>query len=246
MLFFKGEGFAVERQDGRVSDQGIFFVAGIFVFGLLACFASRSAVVLHRIELPLLRTQAKIFSRYLISKDHEMELRRIETILGIVDSEVAKTGSYARIKTEVLRKAMINASKQTKNTTGILACVPLCSLGSLVAIRAVRVRRRLYDRRENVRPSGRKGVEGFLGVTGRYLKPDAAARLRKAPTPENLADAFSAVRMEVNIPCSVVARLFPRGTKERMVLLGYGKVRVAFAGEEMRNEVCRNKNGKEA
>jgi len=40
--------------------------------------------------------------------------------------------------------------------------------------------------------------------------------------------------------------LFPRGTKERMALLGYGKVRVAFAGEEMRNEVCRNKNGKEA
>jgi len=235
----------VDRQDGRVSDHGVFFVAGIFMFGLLAYCASRSAVVVHRVELPLLREQARIYSRFPLGRDHEMELRRIENILRIVDGEIARRGNYARIKAAVLRKAMINASGRTAKTTLILTCIILCSMGSFILIQAVRVHRRLYDSRENVRVSRRRGVEGFLGVAGRHLKPGMEARLREAPTPENLAEAFGVVRMKVNIPCSVVARLFPPETKERMALLGYGKVGVIFADEGMRDEACRKKKGKE-
>ncbi len=235
----------MERQDGRVSDHGIFFVAGIFIFGILAFFAFRSPVALHRIELPLLRVQAHIFSCCPIGEDHGMELRRIEHIIAIVDTEVERTGNYSRINAGALRKAVIAASRRTKRTVRILTCVLLCVLGSFVAMRIARVRGRLYDRRENVRVRGGSGVEGFLRVAGRHLEPDTAARLKKAPTPEDLADAFAAVRKKVNIPCSVVGRLFAKGTRERMVLLGYGKVRVAFAGEEMGGEIYRNKNGKE-
>jgi hypothetical protein len=242
---FSKEGFAVERQDGKASDHGIFFVAGIFVLGLLAFVASRSPVVLHRIELPLLRIQAKIYSCFPIGEDHGTELLRIENILAIVDAEVARTGNYGRINTKALGKAMTAASRSTKSTTRILSCTLVCVLGSLVAIRTVRVRRRLHDNRENVLVGRRQGVEGFLQVTGRYLEPDTAVHLSREPTPERLADAFSAVRAKVNIPCSVVARLFERGSRERMALLGYGKVSVTFADEKMDAGICRNKSGKE-
>lgn len=235
----------MERQDGKVSDHGVFFVAGIFVFGVLVFFASRSPVVLHRIELPLLRIQAKIYSYCPIGGDRGMELPRIENIFAIVDAEVARTGNYGRINTKALRKAMIAASASTRSATRIVSCTLVFALGSLVAIRTVRSRRRLYDHRENVRIAGGKGVEGFLRVAGRHLDPDMAARLSRAPTPERLAEAFGAVREKVNMPCSVVARLFERGTRERMALLEYGKARVTFAEEEMDCGSCRNKSGKE-
>ncbi len=235
----------MERQDGRVSDHGRFFVAGMLVFGLLAFLASRSAVVLHKFELPFLLAQAKIFSKYLLSEEYQTELHRIENILRIVDGEVAKRGGYARIRAGALRKAMLTSSKRTRNTTRFLTCILLCLLGLPVVMRAVRANRRLYDHRENVLVQTRKGVEGFLAVTGRHLDPDRAVRLRNMPTAENLADAFSAVRMRVNIPCSLVARLFPRGTKERMVLLGYGKERVAFAVEKTADRVGGNKEREE-
>ncbi|HOD76062.1 MAG TPA: hypothetical protein PKJ17_08545 [Syntrophorhabdaceae bacterium] len=235
----------MERQDGKASDHGIFFVAGIFVLGLLGFFASRSPVVLHRIELPLLRIQAKIYSCCPTGEGHAMELLRIENILAIVDREVGRTGNYGRISTKALGKAMTAASERTKRTTRILSCALVCALGSLVAIRSVRVRRRLHDNRENVRFSRRKGVEGFLQVAGRYLEPDMAVRLGSAPTPEKLADAFGVVRAKVNMPCSVVARLFERGTRERMALLQYGKVRVTFADEETDGGIRRNKIEKE-
>lgn len=235
----------MERQDGRTSDHGVFFVAGIFVIGLLACFVSQSPVVLHRIELPLLRMQAKVYSCCPIGRDHGVELLRIDNILAIIDREIARTGNYGRINARALRKAMTAASRSTKSTTRILSCTFLCALGSLVAIRTVRVRRRLYDKRENVRTGRGKGVEGFLGVAGRYLEPDMAVSLSREPTPERLADAFSAVRAKVNMPCSVVARLFERGTRERMALLGYGKVRVTFADEELDGGIRLNKSRKE-
>ncbi len=223
----------MERQDGRVSDQGMFFVAGIFVFGVLAFFASRSPVVLHRIELPLLRAEAKIFTCCPTGEAHGMELSRIENILAILDTEVARTGNYTRINGRALRKAMTSASRRTRRTGRILACTLMCMLGSLVMAQVFRVRRRLYDSRESVRTTGKRGIEGFLRVTERHLDPDMRALLSRAPTPENLIDAFSAVRAKVNIPCSVVARLFERGTRERMALLGYGKTQVVFADEDM-------------
>jgi hypothetical protein len=242
---FSKEGFVVERQDGKVSDHGIFLVAGIFVLGVLAFLASRSPVVLHKIELPLLRIQAKIYSCCPIGEGQGMELRRIEHIIAIVDTEVERTGNYSRINAGALRKATVAASGRTKGTGRVLTCILLCGVGSFVAIRTARVRGRLYDSRENVRVPRRMEIEGFLGMTGRYLEPDTAACLKKAPTPENLADAFSSVRTKVNMPCSVVARLFKPGTPERMALLGYGKVRVTFAREETDGGICGNKNGKE-
>jgi len=237
---FSKEGCAVERQDGRVSDQGIFFVAGIFVFGVLAFLASRSAVVLHRIELPLLRAEARILTCCPMGEVHGMELSRIEDILAIVDTEVARTGNYARINGGALRRAMTSASRRTRRTERVLACTLLCLLGFPVMARTFRARRRLYDSRESARAPGGRGIEGFLRVTEKHLDPGMKALLSKAPTPENLIDAFTQVRAKVNIPCSVVARLFGRGTRERMALLGYGKTRVAFADEEMGRRICRN------
>ncbi len=244
MLFSK-EGCAVERQDGKVSDQGIFFVAGIFVFGVLAFLASRSAVVLHRIELPLLRAEARILAWCPMGEVHGMELSRIENILAVVDTEVMRTGNYTRINGGALRRAVTTASRRTRKTGRILACTLLCFLGSLVMAQTFRVRRRLYDSRESVRAPDRRGIEGFLRATEDHLDPGMKALLSKAPTPENLIDAFTQVRAKVNIPCSVVARLFGRGTGERMALLGYGKTRVAFADEEMGSGICRNETREE-
>lgn len=219
----------MERQDGRVSDHAVYFVAGIVIFGLLAYLASRSAVVLHRVDLPTLRAQAKTFSHLFPGDDHAIELRRIENISRIVDTEVVRTGSYERIRTAALRKAITDASQKTRNTMRILVCVFLGSLGSLMIIRTARAHGRLHDNRENVRLSERAGVEGFLRIVGRYIDPGMAARLKESPTSENLADAFRAARDRVNIPCSTVARLFPKGTPERTALLEYGKVQVRFA-----------------
>lgn len=218
----------MERQDGRVSDHAVYFVAGIVIFGLLAYLASQSAVVLHRVDLPIIRVQAKTFSHLLPGDDHAVELRRIENIARIVDAEVARRGSYERIRTAAFRKVLTDASGKTRNTMRIFVCVLLGSLGSLVIIRTARARGRLHDSRENVRLSERAGVEGFLRIVGRYIDPGMAARLKESPTPENLAGAFRAARDRVNIPCCTVARLFPKGTPERRVLLEYGKVHVQF------------------
>jgi len=236
----------VEQRDGRASGHGIFFVMGLFIMGILVYFAFQSAMVVHRIELPFLRLQAETYSRFLFSDAGERELHRIENILALVDSEVARTGNYARIRTGSLKRAISNASKKTRSTTRVLACIFLGLPGSFIIARSCGMRRRLYDSRENVRISGRKGVEGFLGIAGTHLGPDEANRLREAPTAENLAEVFSAVRMKVNIPCSVAARLFPRGTRERLALLEYGKVQVVFAGEEGSTEGRRNEKGKES
>ncbi len=219
----------MERQDGRVEDHAIYFAAGIVIFGLLAYFASRSAVVLHRIDLPVIRLQAMAFSRCLPGDDHEIELRRVEYILRIVDAEVGRRGSYATIRTTALNKAITAASKKTRKTTQTFVCAVLGFMGSLVIIGTAKVRGRLYDSRENFRVPERAGVEGFLRIVGRHLDPDMAERVRKSPVPENLGDAFRAARDRVNIPCSTVARLFPKGTPERLALLEYGKTGVAFA-----------------
>lgn len=219
----------MERQDGRVGDHAIYFAAGIVIFGLLAYFASRSAVVLHRVDLPVIRLQAKIFSWCFPGDDHKIELHRVEYILGIVNAEVVRRGGYATIRTAALKKAVIAASKKTRKTTQTFACAVLGLLGSLVTIRTMKVRSRLYDSRENFRVPERAGVEGFLRIVGRYLDPGIAERVRKSPAPENLGDAFRAARDRANIPCSTVARLFPKGSPERLALLAYGKTGVTFA-----------------
>jgi len=219
----------MERQDGRVGDHAIYFAAGIVIFSLLAYLASRSAVVLHRIDLPIIRLQAKTFSWCLPGDDHEKEWRRVENILRIVDAEVVRRGSYVTIRTAALKKAIMAASKKTRKTAQTLACAVLGFMGSLVIIRTVKVHSRLYNSRENFRVPERAGVEGFLKIVGRYLEPGMAERIRKSPAPENLGDAFRVARDRVNIPCSTVARLFPKDTPERMALLGYGKTGVVFA-----------------
>jgi len=219
----------VERQDGRVSDHAVYFVAGIVIFGLLAYLASRSAVALHRVDLPILRVQAKTFSHLLPGDDHAIELRRIENIARIVDTEVTRRGSYERIRTAAFRKAITDASGKTRKTMRILVCILLGSLGSLVIIRTARAHGGLYDSRENVRVPEKAGVEGFLRIVGGYIDPGMAARLKESPTSENLADAFRVARDRVNIPCCTVARLFPKGSPERRALLEYGKFQVHFA-----------------
>lgn len=218
----------MERQDSRVGDHAIYFAGAIVILGLLAHCASRSAVVLHNIDLPLIRLQAKIFSRCLPG-DHQVELRKVENILRIVDAEVGRRGGYATIRTAALRKAIVAASRNTRKTARNLACAVLCLMGSLMMIRTVKGHRGLYDSRENVRVPERAGVEGFIRIVGRHLEPGMAERVRRSPTPENLGDAFRAARDRANIPCSTVARLFPKDAPERLVLLGYGKTGITFA-----------------
>jgi len=47
-----------------------------------------------------------------------------------------------------------------------------------------------------------------------------------------LGDAFNTAREKVNIPCSVAARLFPKGFRERLVLLEYGKTKVVIFAKD--------------
>ena len=87
------------------------------------------------------------------------------------------------------------------------------------------------------------GVDGFLGVVGEHLGPDMIRMVRSSPTPENLAEAFTMAREKANIPCSLVGRMFPRDSRERLVLMEYGKTHVSFDVRKWRAQVAREEVG---
>ncbi len=219
----------MERNETRGSDHAVYIVVSIVILGLLAYFASQSVIVVHRVELPVLQAESNIFGYCLSDRDYEIESQAMKNIRDVLDAEFAKRHDYSAIKTDVLRKVIKDASARTRNCTCIVTCVLMGFLGSIVIIGSVKARNRLYERRENIHPFQQKGIEGFVRLVGTYLGPDMVRQVRKSPTPQNLADAFHAVRERTNIPCSVAARLFPRETKERMILLEYGKAKVRFA-----------------
>lgn len=222
----------MERQGNRVGDHGVYCAVGIAILGLLSYLASQSPVVIHKLDLPILSVQAKIFSVCFFSDDFEKEHHQILKIMSIMDKEAGKRSGYRTINTPALKDTVRKVSVKTAFTARYLTIIIFILAGSLMIISTVRTRDILYDKRENINTSGKTGVEGFIGITGGYLTGEAVSVIRASPTPENLDNAFRAVRERINIPCSVVGRLFPKGSAERLTLLGYGKTKVFFAQEK--------------
>jgi len=185
--------------------------------------------MLHKLDLPILGIQAKIYSKCFFGDDLEREHRQISKIITIMDREVKKRGSYRTINTSALRSHINKVSERTILTTRCLTFIFFIVSGSLMIISTIRTRDVLYNSRENIHKFHKTGTEGFIGVAGKYLPPDVVSLVRASPTPETLGDAFRFVRERVNIPCSIVGRLFPKGSAERLTLLGYGKTSVVFA-----------------
>lgn len=225
----------MERQDNKGSDHAIYCVAGIAILIGLAIVAMHSILVTHRIGLPLLRLQAQIYAFCLMNDEHAMELRKIDRILTILDSEVARTGDYSRIRTGTLEKSIERSTTKTRAWTRVCTSIILGGLGLCVIWQSRAARRRLFEGQRGIRLSQRQGVEEFLRITGAYLTPGMIHKVRTDPNPENLAHAFSIVRSQVNIPCCRVARLFQEKTRERLTLLEYGKTRVVFDDEALWN-----------
>ena len=219
----------MERSETKSSDNIVYVAAGLALLASLALAAFRSVIVLHRVELPALHFQASLYARAFSHPDYEAEMYRIRAIRHALDAEFAKRGSYAAFKPDMLRKVVASSSVHTGRRTRVLTSVLLGTSGLFVAGAVMRARRRLYRTREDVRRFGQKGVDGFIRLVGGHLDPATIACVERCPTPENLGNVFRVVRENVNVPCSVVARLFPRGSLERLALLEYGKAKVKFA-----------------
>ena len=222
----------MERQGNRIGDHAVYCVAGIAMLGLLSYLALKSPMVIHKLELPILSVQSKIFGACLFDEDFEKENRRISRIISIMDREVEKRRGYRTINTHALRGAVRKASVKTTLAARYTAVIFFIAAGSLMIVSAVRARDMLHDRRENIRVSGAAGVEGFIRIVGGYLTGDVISTVRRSPTPGNLCDAFRTARQCVNIPCCAVGRLFPKGSAQRLALLGFGKTKVTFAREK--------------
>ncbi len=94
---------------------------------------------------------------------------------------------------------------------------------------------------ENISAFQGNGVEGFIQLVGKHVEPGTIELIKRSPTSCNLGQAFRAARENVNIPCSAAARLFPRGSRERLALLEYGKANVRFAEDP--EDKCNAKRG---
>jgi hypothetical protein len=234
----------LERSETKNSDNIAYIVVSLAILALLALFALRGVIVLHRFELPVLHFQANLYARVFSRPDYETEAYRIRTIRNALDAEFAKRGSYEAVGPDVLRKAVASSSAHTQKRTHILASIFLGSFGLIITGAAMRARRRLYRTREDVRRLEQKGVDGFIRLVGRHLDPGTIARVEGCPTPGNLEHAFSIVREKVNVPCSAVARLFPRGSPERLALLEYGKAKVKFAQDPKGISRCPGEEGR--
>lgn len=219
----------MERNEAKGSDSIVYMIASMGIIALLACIASRSVIVLHRIELPALSFQANLYSHIFAGPEYDAELSRMQKITNVLNTEFAKKDNYSTIRTSVLRDIVRSSSVHTRNRTCVLSSALLGLFGLLITGTTMKTRRRLYQTRNDIRSLRKRGVEGFIRLVGQHLSPDSAESVKRSPDPENLARAFEEVREKVNIPCSVVARLFPRNSKERMALLAYGKSRVTFA-----------------
>ncbi len=222
----------MERIEKKSSDDVAYVVAGLAILALLTFFALRSTIVLHRITLPSLHFQASLYARLFSCPDYEIELYRIRSVRDTLDAELARKGSYAGIRKDVLEKAVESSSGHTTACTRFIAAVFLGSGGLLITVNVMRARRRLYGTRKDTRLPGKKGIEGFIGVVGAHLDPGMITLIEKYPTADNLGHAFRMAREEVNIPCSIAARMFPEGSGERLAILEYGKAKVRFARRE--------------
>lgn len=224
----------MERNEIKSSDHVVYFAAGIGILALLAFFALRSVLVLHRFELPALNFQAHFFSHIFPSPEYETESYKIQGIRDTLDAQLTKRNNYSTINADVLRRIIRSSSEHTRNCARVLVSVFLGLLGLLLTGIVIRARNRLYETPENVRVPRQNGVEGFILLVGQHLDPGTIELVTRSPTPRNLENAFRAARERVNIPCSVAARLFPKRSKERLALLEYGKANVKFAEDPQR------------
>jgi hypothetical protein len=225
-------GIVLERIEKKSSDDITYVFAGLAILAMLAFFALRSVIVLHRITLPALYFQANVYSRLFSCPDYKVELYRIRNIRNLLDAELAKKGNYAAIRKDMLIGAVESSSEYTTACTRIITAIVLGSCGLLITGSAMRTRHRLYGTRKDVRHPGQKGIEGFVRLLEDHLGPGMVTLIQKYPGPDNLGHAFSMAREKANIPCSLAARLFPKGSKERLAILEYGKAKVTFALQE--------------
>jgi len=212
--------------EGNQKENMFIIIGAIAVFAVLLWFTMRSPYILHRFELPFLKTQAAVYSVF-SSSIYGKERELLGSFLTFLNNEYKKHG-YQRINVSRAREYLHRYGRVTAMTSKILAAVVLVGI-MFPFIRAARRAKKLaYDRDQYISGAGIKGVEGFLNVVGKHIPQDLQERLRAEPTTENILAAFSIAREKANIPNNLAGRVFPRWSNERMAVYAYGKEIVEY------------------
>ena len=195
-------------------------IGAMAVFAILVWVAARSPYILHRFELPLLKTQSAVYS--VVSSVYEKENELLGSFLGLLNDEYKRHG-YRRINAGRARDYAYKYGHATILTTKIISVFMLIG----VAVPFIRLSRaakkKAYDRDQYITLPNARGVEGFIAVIGKHLPADIRERLKTEPTTEDISAAFTIAREKANIPNNLAGRLFPKWSKERIAIYEYGK-----------------------
>lgn len=219
---------------GQNSGQKEDFLIGlgaIAIFAVLGWFALQSPYILHRIELPLLITESKIYS--VISKStYGQEYQDLTGFLKTMKAEYKQNG-YKRIDAKKARKYTHNLATRTIMTTKAISLFILICL-FIPFLKAVRnARKSVFDLDQYIQIPRVKGAEGFILGIERYLPKNVVENLRKDPSVTNISAAFTIARQKANLPNNLSGRLFPPRSDERMAIYEYGKGLVEYDRDRM-------------
>ena len=227
--------------EGQQKENFFIVIGAIAVFAILIWITARSPYILHRFELPLLKTQSAVYS--VVSSVYEKENELLGSFTKFLNEEYQRYG-YRRINAGRARDYAHKYGRATILTTKIISVFVL--VGAVFPfIRLSRAaKKKAYDRDQYITLPDAKGVEGFIAIIGKYLPADIKERLKAEPTSENISAAFTIAREKANIPNNLAGRLFPRWSKERIAIYEYGKGIVEYDLNKMMNPE-ENRDGKQ-
>jgi len=214
-------------------------LGAVAVFAVLVWFTLQSPYILHRLELPLLITESRIYSTA-SSSVYGGEHRALSGLLKTIKDEYARNG-YKRIDGKKARKYARNIAARTIMTTKAISLAVLACL-LFPFLKIVRsARKSAFDMDQYIQIPQAGGIDGFILGVEKYLPAGVIENLRNDPTAANIAAAFTMVRQRANLPNNLLGRLFPAGSDERMTIYEYGKDLVEYDMERMKKK--RNPEG---
>ncbi len=209
-------------------------LGAVAVFAVLVWVTLQSPYILHRLELPLLITESRIYST-VSNSVYGSEHRALTGLLKTMKDEYAKNG-YKRIDGKKARKYARNIAARTILTTKAISLAILACL-LFPFLKIVRsARKTAFDTDQYIQIPRAGGIDGFILGVEKYLPPGVIENLRNAPTAANIAAAFTIARQRVNLPNNLLGRLFPPWSNERMTIYEYGKGLVEYDMERMQKE----------
>lgn len=201
------------------------------IFAALGWFALHSPYILHRMELPFLVAESRIYS-VVSASVYGKEHRGLTRLLNAMNDEYKRNG-YKRTDGAKARRYARKLARRTIMTTKIVSFTVLACL-FIPFLQTVRdARKSAFDRDQYIKTPQAKGLEGFILGVKAYLPPAVLENLRKEPTPANIAAAFTLARQKANLPNNLSGRLFPPWSKERIAIYQYGKGLIEYDMKKM-------------